>query len=449
MRYQQVYSSALFSNLNGNIYLVWMEFSPNASQATAWAVPRMQVNLSTTAKSADGLSPVFSENVGPDDQVVFGPAPHTFDPHYPDGYGTVFFDRSFRYDTSLGNLLLDVRIFEGSSFVPPQVSLDAFDSPGDEVSRVWSTNVQASIADGADSTGLTTRLRFSPDSFITGPTPGTAETNTIFPFLIKLANYPLITNPLTMRYQQVYNATLFTNLDSDLIYITTLTFLLESDKNRGSFWTVTNMQVNLSTTSKRADTLSPVFSENVGSDDLVVFGPGNQYFSAGVPNGPLLMTLDRAFRYRPASGNLLLDVRIFNCNCPYDPFDENLFSDPALEAFSSSTDEVSKVWSTDVQATIAEGADSSGVTTRIECSPMPTLQSSFFPSYANGSSSNIIQIAWQPPSSVFVLQRTDRLGSNAVWQNVTNEILDSQRIIIQQSSAGSQGFYRLVWPGGQ
>jgi hypothetical protein len=284
MRYQQVYSSTLFSNLNSNIYLKFIEFSPKVlpfQEPAAWSVPSMQVNLSTTAKSADSLSPVFSENVGPDDQVVFGPGPHTFSPTYPDGYGTVFLDRSFRYNPSLGNLLLDVRILEGSPFIPQQVSLDAFDSPTDEVSRVWSTNVQASLADGADSGGLTTLFWFNPDSFITGPTPGTTETTSIFPFLIKQANVPLTTNLPSIRYQQVYNATLFTNLDSSLIYLTTLTFLLESDVNRGSFWTVTNMQINLSTTLKSADTLSSVFSENVGSDDLASGPKGPKHSHQG------------------------------------------------------------------------------------------------------------------------------------------------------------------------
>jgi hypothetical protein len=84
-----------------------------------------------------------------------------------------------------------------------------------------------------------------------------------------------------MRYQQVYSASLFANVDPSLIYVTKLTFFLDPKGQGSSGVIVSNMQINLSTTTNAADALSAVFSSNVGADDTVVFGPGTYYGSFG------------------------------------------------------------------------------------------------------------------------------------------------------------------------
>src|ERR1051326_872735 len=66
MRYQQVYNASLFGSLATNLYLKQVLFW-GASEI--WNVPKMQINFSTTTNSADHLSKVFNENVGPDDMV--------------------------------------------------------------------------------------------------------------------------------------------------------------------------------------------------------------------------------------------------------------------------------------------------------------------------------------------------------------------------------------------
>src|SRR6266516_1881252 len=101
------------------------------------------------------------------------------------------------------------------------------------------------------------------DAYVIAPTPGPiggpTDTATFFPFLYKQMNvHPFY----YMRYQQVYIASVLTNVDRSLFYITTLTFFLD-DFGRGAFpWRVTSMQINLSTTQKTADGLSSVFAEN-------------------------------------------------------------------------------------------------------------------------------------------------------------------------------------------
>jgi hypothetical protein len=291
--------------------------------------------------------------------------------------------------------------------------------------------------------------RSRPDDFVLAPWPGPTRTATIYPFLIRVTASNGSTNIPTIRYQQVYSALAFTNVQTSSIYATTMTF---RTADLVFYATVPSVQINLSTTPKAVDGLSSVFSENVGPDDSVVLGPESYDFgvpgSQGGTNEPILAVFERPFRYNPLLGNLLLDVRIFDGRGYNDP--DEFF--PALRAYSSPTDWVSRVWATNVSATVADVNDSVGLSTVIQLSPIPSLQSQFYPVYET-TRTNIIVISWPSQPSTFVLQRSPILGSNASWQNATNQIFGTpasgQRWIeLRASSAGSAGFYRLVWPSG-
>jgi hypothetical protein len=255
-----------------------------------------------------------------------------------------------------------------------------------------------------------------------------------------------------MRYQQVFEAYLFTNANPRSIYITTLQFTgVPTPGPFGAGTTVASMQIDLSTTSESADSLSSVFSENVGPDNVTVFGPGpcasaSCGFPGGNTNTPELVVLDRPLRYNPALGNLLMDVRIFDSRGYIDRLHPI-----ANLAYSSPTDGVSRVWATNVTATVANGADSLGLSTVIQLSPIPSLTAQFYPLYA-GTQTNIIQIIWPSQPSTFVLQTTDRVWDSTSWHNVpTNQIIEDypiRGIFFPAASAGSMGYYRLVWPGG-
>src|ERR1044071_11828 len=94
------------------------------------------------------------------------------------------------------------------------------------------------------------------DDFIAAPSRGQPG-GTLYPFLLKQTAQSA--NPFfTMRYQQVYNRSLFTNINPDSIYLTILNFGFLSS---AAGYTL-KMQINLSTTSKSADGLSAVFSDN-------------------------------------------------------------------------------------------------------------------------------------------------------------------------------------------
>lgn len=171
IRYQQVFDASQFSRLNpggGLINRIAFRGHGPGVPFTASA-PQLQVNLSTTSKTADALSSTFAENVGPDDTQVFsGPlqAAVTLTGD-PTNFEVVLnFTTPFSYDPSKGNLLLDVRNLQGSSEVPPNdQELDGTSASGDSVSRVYNLGDASATSAGQtggvdekDSYGLITRF---------------------------------------------------------------------------------------------------------------------------------------------------------------------------------------------------------------------------------------------------------------------------------------------------
>lgn len=143
IRYQQVFDSGQFSRLQaggGLINRIAFRGHGPGTPFTASA-PQLQVNLSTTNKTPDGLSSVFTENVGGDDtQVYSGPfsTAVTFNGDPGNFEVVISFTTPFYYDPAKGNLLLDVRNGQGSTEVPPNdQELDGTAAVDDSVSRVY------------------------------------------------------------------------------------------------------------------------------------------------------------------------------------------------------------------------------------------------------------------------------------------------------------------------
>src|SRR5580765_7949960 len=77
VRYQQVYHASAFSLVpSGGAFLTRIFFRADCSSRRSWLVTNLQVNLSTTARAPDNLSSTFAANIGPDETVVFQPAPY-------------------------------------------------------------------------------------------------------------------------------------------------------------------------------------------------------------------------------------------------------------------------------------------------------------------------------------------------------------------------------------
>jgi hypothetical protein len=170
MRYQQVFNGSDFligSREGGYIERIW--FRPDSELGTRFntTFPTIQINLSTTSRGADGLSALFSDNIGANEVVVYaGPLQLS-----SLGGGITFFDiriplaQQFVYDPHAGNLLLDVRLFQGT----PTTYFDATEVAGDSVSRVWALDVN-SPSGQADTLGLITGFSITPI-----PEPGGAS----------------------------------------------------------------------------------------------------------------------------------------------------------------------------------------------------------------------------------------------------------------------------------
>jgi hypothetical protein len=143
IRYQQVFDASQFSRLNSGGGLInRIAFRGHGPGVPfTGTVAQLQVNLSTTSKSPDGLSSTFAENVGSDDAQVFsGPlqAAVTFTGDPTNFEIVVNFTTPFFYNPSKGNLLLDIRNAQGGVEVPPNdQELDGTSASGDSVSRVY------------------------------------------------------------------------------------------------------------------------------------------------------------------------------------------------------------------------------------------------------------------------------------------------------------------------
>ena len=162
---------------------------------------------------------------------------------------------------------------------------------------------------------------------------------------------------------------------------------------------ISNIQINLSTTTNSADQLSSVFGQNIGTNDTVVFSGNLNLSTAFITQGngttafDINVPLQTAFAYDPSKGNLLVDVRNFS-GCTANIFDNST---------SSGFDTVSRVFSSDANATIAGASDSGGGVIQVTYTPVaaptitaqPTNQIIFI----NGIANFIVTAVGAPPLS--------------------------------------------------
>jgi hypothetical protein len=117
------------------------------------------------------------------------------------------------------------------------------------------------------------------------------------------------------RHQQVYGSVEF---PSGSLLIRELRFRPDRVHGKAFSTTISNIQINMSTTQRNPTALSGVYAENVGSDDTVVFDGALAISSqfVGPANGPkafdIIVPLEQPFLYDPANGNLVIDFRNFS-----------------------------------------------------------------------------------------------------------------------------------------
>ena len=169
--------------------------------------------------------------------------------------------------------------------------------------------------------------------------------------------------PGPVRYQQVYDASAFSQIAAAGGWITQVGFYGEETRP-GGFGTITNLQINLSTTHKAPDGLSTIFANNVGQNDTMVFGPAGLSMASS-PGDLTLIKLSQQFFYNPNDGNLLLDVRNYSGM----GFFPGIFFE--LDAQSAIGDSVSSAISFDVNSPTALGTGTSGLVTDFIVTPVP------------------------------------------------------------------------------
>jgi hypothetical protein len=175
-RFQQVYDSSLFAvHSNGvEVYEFLFRADGELGRLFSTTVSNIEVHLSTTLKTVNSLSPVFDENIGVDNKMVIGRAPFRL---FGDGDGSgarqswsvdfYFPSNSFRYNPVVGNLLLDIRVYNGVR----TTVFDAVDRSGDSVASVFGFGASIPASGQVTSVGLATVFFFNPV-----PEPSSAAT---------------------------------------------------------------------------------------------------------------------------------------------------------------------------------------------------------------------------------------------------------------------------------
>jgi hypothetical protein len=195
----------------------------------------------------------------------------------------------------------------------------------------------------------------------------------------------------SVRYQQVYSSSQFSAAGD----ITEIRFRPDNDRGSSFSNTLENVRIALSTTSNAPDGLSNVFADNVGNDELVVFGGDLTLTSAYTP-GPggtrefdIVISLTIPFAYDPSAGNLLLDFQrdTTSQGPPGNSFD----------AEATVGDSISRVMgSRGSPVAFSDGVDTVALVTRFTIVPAPINEP---PDCTNAAPS--IATIW-PPNKKFV-----------------------------------------------
>jgi len=321
-RMQMVYGATEFAVATNAVLITELRWRPDYFHGKPFkaVVREIQINLSTTGRLPEALSAYYADNVGKDDLEVFSGALEISSSYDGPANGPMKFDISvplttpFLYVPLNGNLLVDIRNLSGS----PSSLVAGQSVRRDGISRV---------------SGRVNRLHGAPDiggdviQFVYHPTnsPPRLPSPMVGPNVIvpaELATTDKVFGSGTLanashRAQQIYSASQFGTVTGTFL-VTELRF--RPDHFHGYPFTavVSNLQINLSTSSRTPESMSRTFAENVGLDDTVVFQGELELRSGfvGPAGGPkdfdIFVPLTRGFLYNPAAGDLLVEIRNFS-----------------------------------------------------------------------------------------------------------------------------------------
>lgn len=234
-----------------------------------------------------------------------------------------------------------------------------------------------------------------------------------YPFL----NTGIASNNISLRHQQVYDASQFSSIPSNGAYLIWVAF--RADCAGGYSSSVSNIEVRLSTTLKSPSTLSAVFSNNIGLDERVVYQSARysvptRYRSPVPPYCPPVQSWDgfisfaSPFFYNPTKGNLLMEIRHQGMavgaweGVPY-----------LIDASSGGSNSTSRVYGSPATAT-AGNKDNLGLVTYLWFDAGPSLSI-----YRQTNSINVSVVTYVPGCRI---QTATNLGPGALWHDYTNSV---------------------------
>jgi len=147
-----------------------------------------------------------------------------------------------------------------------------------------------------------------------------------------------------------------------------ISFRLDSGTGQNFVGLWPGVTVYMSTTSRSPDSLSPAFSDNIGSDVIRVFGGSLGIFatSAGAEPRPFEVRIrfGTPFFYDPSTGNLAIDVLALGT------------TGLTLDAQFAAGDSIGRVWAN--PDALTGTVDTLGLVTRFDITPIPEPSSSIF-----------------------------------------------------------------------
>ena len=250
-----------------------------------------------------------------------------------------------------------------------------------------------------------------------------------------------------VHYQQVYAASQFTNVAPGGAFLVDIAFQQDCSNRYGG--RNTNIQVRVSTSLKTPDQLSPIFSQNIGSDELLVlstnlytFGEDCDACSKRCPTARGVsdfLIFTTPFFYIPSRGSLLVDIQHTGFSTTHGP---EVLGPMFADTQNVAADGVSRVAALSLTASTAEFVDTEGAVTYFEFAPVPSLSVEL-----QGTS---LEILWPTQPKPFRLQWAAKLGTSAAWQNYPGSIHETflerdVQIPLDSASLKTPKFFRLFW----
>lgn len=244
------------------------------------------------------------------------------------------------------------------------------------------------------------------------------------------------------RYQQVFGATDFGALPSEGAFL--LGLAIRADCLHNNFGVVSsNATFRLSTALRGPDTLSPVFSENRGPDEMIVLSgsmvefprafwkcadPPAARFNGGYPFQP-------PFFYRPSRGNLLLEVEHSGLAGEFPV----TWREPLADAEETLGDSTSSQFALSLTNRSAEVVETRGLAVRFLFTPIPFIRAT--------NETNHIVLTW-PTRIPVKLQSTQILHPFPLWEPVTNKTQvfgGADVLVLPPSQLSRSQYFRLFW----